>query len=70
MFIAELILVLLTVYCTAGALFALLFVTIGMPRIDPLTRQAGIGFRVLILPGAMLFWPILLHRWLRARVTP
>jgi hypothetical protein len=70
MFIAELILVFLTAYSTAGALFALIFVTVGMPRVDPLTRQVSIGFRLLILPGAMLFWPLLLLRCLHAKGAP
>jgi len=70
MFIAEMILVFLTAYTAAGASFALVFVTIGMPRIDPLTRHASISFRLLTLPGAMLFWPFLLRRYVRARGTP
>lgn len=69
MLIAELSLIFLTAYCSAGALFACYFVTLGMPRVDPLTRHAGIGFRLLILPGAMLLWPLLLLRCLRGGVT-
>ena len=69
MLIAELTLIFLAAYCTVGTLFALIFVTTGMPRIDPLTRHASIAFRLLILPGAMLFWPLLLLRCWRAEVT-
>ena len=67
--IAELTLIFLAAYCTAGALFALIFVTTEMPRVDPLTRHASVGFRLLILPGATLLWPILLHRCVLARRT-
>jgi hypothetical protein len=66
MYIPEVVLVFLSGYFAAGALFALAFLAIGMRRIDPQTRQAGIGFRLLIFPGASIFWPLLMKRWLRS----
>jgi hypothetical protein len=53
-------------YAAAGALFAAAFVGWGVGRVDPLTREAGWGFRLLLLPGAALLWPCLLRRWIRA----
>lgn len=38
----------------------------GLPRIDPATRGAGIGFRILITPGLVALWPWLLVVWRRA----
>ncbi len=38
----------------------------GLARIDPGTRGAGIGFRVLITPGLVALWPWLLVVWNRA----
>lgn len=56
----------LELYLGLGLLFALAFVGRGASRIDPAARQSGIGFRLLILPGAVAFWPLLAYRWLRA----
>jgi hypothetical protein len=51
-------------YAALGAVVAALFLAVGLNRIDP----AGHGsylFRVLLLPGLVLLWPIVLLRWLR-----
>ncbi len=57
-------------YLALGAAFALAFVLFGVQRIDPAARRSSIGFRVLILPGVVLLWPLLTARWLGGRVTP
>ena len=51
-------------YVAIGVLFAAAFVTAGVERIDHEAEGAGIGFRLLIFPGAVAFWPLLLRRWL------
>ena len=38
----------------------------GLRRIDPATRGAGLGFRILITPGLVALWPWLLVVWNRA----
>jgi hypothetical protein len=57
-------------YAIVGVLFAILFVLRGVQRVDHQARGASIGFRLLILPGAAAFWPLLLMRWLRATGEP
>jgi hypothetical protein len=54
-------------YLLAGLAFALAFVTVGVSRVDPAARGGTWGFRVLILPGAAVLWPLLLVRWVRGR---
>ena len=63
--LAQLMVSSLAVYVTLGLLFALCFVTLGIGRIDPSAKGAGIGFRLLIVPGAVALWPLLAWRWLR-----
>lgn len=61
---AETILSIATWYGIAGLAVAVLFLGIGLNRID----QAGHGsylFRVLLVPGLVLIWPIVLLRWAR-----
>jgi hypothetical protein len=55
------------VYLGVGLLFALPFAARWAGRLDPAAAAGTWGFRLLILPRAMLLWPLLLYRVLRAR---
>ena len=65
MIAARTIIDILLLYCTLGFIFAIVFVAAGLERVDSHAKGAGIGFRLMILPGASLLWPFLLVRWLR-----
>ncbi|HXV75474.1 MAG TPA: hypothetical protein VD788_04080 [Candidatus Polarisedimenticolaceae bacterium] len=54
----------LALYFGAGVLFAIPFVIRGVDRIDEVARHSGWGFRLMILPGSIALWPILLRRWI------
>ena len=60
----------LAAYFSFGALFAVAFVTIGVQRIDSQAKGSGLGFRLLIFPGAVAFWPLMLRRWVRGASDP
>lgn len=55
----------LAVYLGLGIAFAIPFVVRGIARIDPLAAHASAGFRVIVLPGAVILWPLLARRWWR-----
>lgn len=57
-------------YLACGLVFAAAFAARGAARIDPDARGATLGFRVLVIPGAMLLWPALLVRWVRGALPP
>lgn len=59
-----------TVYAAIGLLFAVPFILRGAAAIDPSARQGTWGFRLLILPGAAAFWPLLAWRWMRGVSSP
>ncbi len=61
--VAEWTVLALAVYGLAGLIFALAFQLRGLSRIDAAARGAGLGFRLLILPGMVALWPLLLRRW-------
>lgn len=61
--IAVLFLIVIAIYLACGLAFALPFVWFGARRIDPHAAHGSWGFRVLILPGAVALWPLLLRRW-------
>ena len=67
---AELVVGLATLYAVAGALFALAFVSRGVTRIDPLAAGSSWSFRLLIAPGTVVFWPLLLLRWAAGSIAP
>jgi len=51
------------VYGAAGAVFALAFLSLGVGKIDPGAKGAGLGFRLVVAPAAAALWPLLLKRW-------
>jgi hypothetical protein len=51
-------------YGATGILFALAFLTFGIGRIDPGARGAGLGFRLMVFPGVVALWPLMLVRWI------
>ena len=60
----------LHLYGIAGLVFAIAFVTTGVKRIDSQAIGTGVGFRVLIFPGAAALWPLLLRRWMSRTGEP
>lgn len=58
-------LALASAYLLCGAAFALPFHARGALQIDPAARGAGFAFRVLITPGVIALWPVLLQKWRR-----
>src|SRR5216117_1407265 len=68
--IPETLLVAAGIYLLCGLVFAVLFVLIGVKRIDPHAAHGSWGFRVLIIPGTMFLWPLLARRWLKGVHEP
>lgn len=57
-------------YALLGVVFALAFVTIGVNRIDSQANGSGAAFRLLIFPGSVAFWPLMLRRWIAGNSEP
>lgn len=55
-------------YWIVGIPVAIEFVSRRLALSDPAARGSGLGFRLLILPGAIALWPLLLS-W-RRRTSP
>ena len=60
----------LEAYAVAGFVFAAIFVSVGVQRVDSEARGSRITFRLLIAPGVAAFWPMLLVRWIRGVAEP
>jgi hypothetical protein len=57
-------------YLVMGTLFALAFVLLLAPRLDPAAGGSSVGFRVEIFPSVALLGPLLAARWLRGWSKP
>ena len=68
--LAKIFVYVLETYAGLGFMFSVLFVWIGVQRLDSEAQGSGIGFRLLILPGVAAFWPLFLQRWMRGTVEP
>ncbi len=65
MLIAQTILIVVSVYLLCGLAAGVPFVLRGVDRIDPAARGTSLGFRLVILPGTITLWPLLIARWIR-----
>ncbi len=63
---ADFILLAAAAYAVLGAVFGVLFITVGIGRVDHAAMHAPWSFRLLIWPGAAALWPFMLLRWKRA----
>lgn len=54
------------VYAALGILFVAAFHVGGAVRVDPAIKGAGFFFRLLITPGVVALWPLLVVRWRKA----
>ena len=68
--VATWLVTLLGVYAGLGVAFAIPFVVRGAGRVDESARDGTLGFRVLIFPGVVAFWPLLAKRWASGRDNP
>jgi hypothetical protein len=59
------ILLIAAIYLSCGLLFAIPFVIKGVSKIDEGAQGGSVGFRIIIIPGTMIFWPVLLRKWIR-----
>jgi hypothetical protein len=61
---------LLGLYVAVGIFFAIPFVLRGVNRLDPHAANGTWGFRMLIIPGTVFLWPLLLRRWMSGERQP
>ncbi|HXL54691.1 MAG TPA: hypothetical protein VN958_00450 [Chitinophagaceae bacterium] len=67
--IVSLVFIVLAVYMMAGIVFTVLFQIKGLSKIDEGVHGSTIGFRIIIIPGCIVFWPVLLKKWIKVSRT-
>jgi hypothetical protein len=65
--IVSIIFIIVAAYLSAGLIFAIPFLIKGVTAIDEVAGGSKWGFRLIILPGTMVFWPLLLKKWIKTR---
>ena len=57
----------LLLYICCGIVFSIAFLFKGITKTDEAAHGSGWGFKVIIIPGAIALWPILLKKWIKAK---
>lgn len=52
-----------------GALVAVPFLLFGVGRVVDGAAGSSLAFRLIVLPGAVLLWPVVLRRWAASRAS-
>ena len=68
--IAQLVVGVFEAYVVAGVAFALLFLPLGVTRLDSRVAGAPKTLRLLILPGIAALWPLFAWRWIAGAHEP
>ena len=63
--IAIIFVYLLYIYFGIGLVFMVFFLAKGIEKIDASVKGSSFRFRLLMVPGIVAFWPILLQKWLK-----
>ena len=65
----EVILIVVAFYLVLGILFVVPFLIKGLTKVDESAHGGTIGFKIIIIPGVIIFWPVLLNKWIKANAT-
>ena len=57
-------------YIVIGVLFSIPFSFLGVKKIDPGAVEGSWGFKLLIIPGVAIFWPLMAKRWIKKEMPP
>jgi hypothetical protein len=61
------LLYILMAYLAMGVLFAIAFLAKGIHKVDDSAQGTGLGFKLILIPGIAVFWPVLLNKWRKAK---
>jgi len=64
-FMVEILLIIAAIYLLGGVLFVIPFLMKGLNEIDEGAHDSTIGFKIIIIPGVIVLWPVLLSKWMK-----
>ena len=62
---AEILLIIAAIYLVLGVLFVFPFLMKGLNKVDEGANGSTIGFKIIIIPGVVVLWPVLLAKWMK-----
>ena len=65
--IIDILLLLIALYLFLGFIFAIAFLIKGIDLVDEVAHGSTFGFKLIIIPGVIVFWPVLMKKWLIAK---
>ena len=65
--IISLLLIAIATYLLAGMVFTIFFQAKGLSKIDDGVHGSSVGFRIIIIPGCIVFWFVLMKKWINAK---
>jgi len=65
----EVVFIIVLGYLLMGILFVLPFLIKGITKVDEGAHGGKLGFKLIIIPGVIVFWPALLNKWVRANLN-
>ena len=65
----EILLIIAAIYLLGGVLFVIPFLMNGLEKIDEGAHGSTIGFKIIIIPGVIVFWPVLLSKWMKSNLN-
>jgi len=65
--LVQILLIIVVIYLACGFVFMIPFIIKGVDVIDEGAHGSSIGFRIIIIPGAIVFWVVLLRKWIKAK---
>ena len=68
--IVSIVLAVVGIYMLIGLIFGIYFAFTQVGKVDPVAKAGTWGFRILIIPGMTIFWPIFAKRLAAGLETP
>ena len=65
----EILLIIAAICLLVGVLFVIPFLMKGLNRIDEGAHGSTIGFKIIIIPGVIVLWPLLLSKWMKSNLN-
>ena len=65
----QILLIVAAIYLVLGVLFVIPFLMKGLNKIDEGAHGSTIGFKIIIIPGVIVFWPVLLGKWMKSNLN-
>jgi len=63
----QIMLIIVMIYLLIGVVFVIPFLLRGLTKVDETAHGGTIGFKIIIIPGVIVFWPLLLKKWMKKK---